>query len=207
MKISFRGAATKAGRAALIGTLLAGAALFSGTRPAQAQQTELARDKPFAVKVGTYLPSDKFVRQASSDILFAVEAQYLLQEINASNGRLSSQTLINIGYAGRKRFAIAPITLSEVFRDPRQGPDHGYYLGFGFGVYITRLEVNDASDDSGDLNASSTTTSGDTKNLLGGFLLAGLNVGKGFIEAKYHVVNTYENKQVDGLQLTAGARF
>ncbi len=192
-----------------MGTLLVGAAAFSGTRPAhaQTQQTELARDKPFAIKVGTYLPADEFVRRASGHTLFAIEAQYLLQEINGSNGRLSSQTLINIGYAGRKRFAIAPITLSQTFRDPRQGPGRGYYLGFGFGIYITRLEVNDASDNEGELNAGSTTTSGDTKNLLGGFLLAGLNVGKGFVEAKYHVVNTYERKQVDGLQLTAGAHF
>lgn len=206
MKISFRGATTKAGRAALMGTLLAGAAAFSGARPAQAQQTELARSKPFAFKVGAFLPADEFVRRASGHTLFAVEAQYLLQDIN-SGGRMASQTLINIGYAGRKNFAIAPITLSQIFRDPRQGPDRGYYVGFGFGVYITRLEVNDANDDPGDLNVGSTTTSGDTKNLIGGFVVAGLNVGKGFVEAKYHVVNTYEHKQVDGLQLTAGARF
>ncbi len=206
MNISFRGATTKAGRAALIGTLLVGAAAVSGARPAQAQQTELARNKPFALKVGTFLPADRFVRQASGHTLFAIEAQYLLQEIN-SGGRMASQTLLSAGYAGRNRFAIAPITLSEIFHDPRQGPGRGYYLGFGVGVYITRLEVNDASDDPGDLNAGSTTTSGDTKNLLGGFVVAGLNVGKGFVEAKYHVVNTYERKQVDGLQLTAGARF
>jgi len=188
--------------------LVAGTVAVAGSsaRPAQAQITELARDKPFAIKIGTYLPTDRFVRQASSDILLAVEAQYLLQETN-SNGRMASQTLINIGYAGRKRFAIAPITLSEIFRDPRQGPGRGYYLGFGFGVYITRLEVNDASDDPADLNAGSTTTSGDTKNLIGGFVVGGLNIGNGFVEAKYHVVNTYERKQVDGLQLTAGARF
>jgi hypothetical protein len=189
-----------------MGTLLVGAAAFSGARPAQAQEAELTRERPFAVKVGAFLPADEFVRKASGHTLFAIEGQYLLQDIN-SGGRLSSQTLINVGYAGRNRFAIAPITLSQIFRDPRQGPGRGTYVGFGFGIYITRLEVNDATEDEGDLDADATTTSGDTKSLLGGFVVAGLNMGRGFVEAKYHVVNTYERKQVDGLQLTAGARF
>lgn len=191
--------------AASAASLLLGAVAVTATvRPAYAQEVQ---EKPFALKVGTFLPTNRYARRASSNALFAIEAQYTLQNLTYGS-RYTSKTLLSAAFAGRKDFSIAPITISQIFSTGAAAASgRGAYLGVGAGFYITRLEVSDLSEDPGDAPGGSRTTSGNTKYLLGGFLVGGLNIGNGFVEAKYHIVNTYERKRVDGLQLTAGTRF
>ena len=177
-------------------SLAATAALFGGLmvsllapRPAQAQAI-YEPEQPFSVKIGAYFPADGDARQAGDDLQFMTEIQYRIESLSETN----STTVLSAAYTQRKNFSMAPLTIAQIFRNPNQKPGTGYYFGIGFGVYITKLRLPD--------------TSGDTKNLVGGYFLGGINLGRtAFAEAKYHLVNTYDRKQIDGLQLSAGYRF
>lgn len=164
-----------------------GMALASFGMKAQAQT---GVEKPWSVQVGAYLPIDKHVRSASSDTLLMVEGRYTIQNLIESN----SITVVSVGYTQGQDFLLAPITLAQIFRNSPI-PGTGYYYGGGLGFYIADLDAPD--------------TSGRTKNLFGGYLLVGMNFaqGRGFAEAKYHIVNQYDTKQVDGLQISVGGRF
>jgi hypothetical protein len=161
-----------------------------GTSHAQAIGDNTA-DKKFAAKIGAFFPSGKDVRLAADNTNLALEADYRLQVLPASN----SVTLATIGYIrGNDDFQMVPITVSQVFRDPNNTARSSYYYGFGLGIYATKLNTPD--------------TSGQTKGLFGGFLVAGIE-GRGplFGEVKYHYISKYDNKFVGGLQTSVGFRF
>ena len=162
-----------------------GAVLWMGTAAARAQD---AVSDPFAVKVGAFLPADEDARNVSDDAIFILEAEYTVQNLLESN----SVTVVGIGYAEKGGLRIMPITISQLFRD-RSGTSP-YYYGIGLGDYITQLDAPGAS--------------GKTKHLFGGFVVAGMDLrGPLFVEAKYHLVARYDNKNVNGFQLTLGTRF
>ena len=188
--------------AAAAAMLAAGLLGLGAARPAHAQNVPTpARAQPFAIKVGAYFPTDRDARRAGDDMLFAVEGQYTIAE-QLLTDQLAARTVITAGFAGRGDFSVAPLTLGMIVRNANQPADRGVYYGGGLGLYITRLETRAA-----DLDPNDPGTSGRTKNLGGGYVVAGLNLGAGFAEAKYHFVNTYDTKRVDGLQITAGLRF
>jgi hypothetical protein len=192
------GAARLAAAAAAVGLL----GLNGAARPAHAQDVVTPpRARPFAIKVGAFFPADRDARRASDPIVFAIEGQYTLGEQLLTN-ELAAQTVITAGYAGRGDFSIAPFTLGMILRNPNQPVDRGFYYGGGLGLYVTKLETRTE-----DLDPNDPGTSGRTKNLGGGYVMAGLNFGGAFAEAKYHFINTYDTKRADGLQITAGVRF
>lgn len=156
---------------------------------AQSPQTEL---KPFAIKVGGFFPGDTDARDAGGSTLFLLEADYRLADVVETSSL--SYSKLSIGYIERGDLRMYPITLSQEFRDPNVAVNTGFYFGAGFGFYLTRLDAPG--------------TSGDTKNLVGGFIVGGLDFGGNlFTEAKYHIVSEYENRKVNGFQLAIGVRF
>ncbi len=168
----------------------AGALLALAGSGGSGAQAQVGVERPLSVQAGVFLPIDRFVRAGSDDALLMVEVRYTVQNLITSN----SITVLSAGYTRSQDFLMAPITLAQIFRNSPI-PGTGAYYGAGIGIYITDLDIPD--------------TSGRTKNLFGGFLMAGMNFsqGRAFAEAKYHIVNQYDTKQVDGLQLSVGARF
>lgn len=174
-------------RALLAGLALP--ALLSATVRAQ----DTARQKPFAAKIGVFFATDPDARRAGGDGMVVLETEYRLQTL-IENNTLLSNTNLTIGYTEHNDLRIIPITLSQTFSDSRAEPGTGYYYGLGAGLYITRLR--------------SDSTSGDTKNLFGGFAVVGLNLStKLFVEAKYHLISRYQSENVSGIQATVGTRF
>ena len=176
----------------LLGAALCGAIGVAAAGTVQAQlTTNNPANKEFAVKVGVYAPSGKDVRRYASNLNLSIEGDYRIQVLPSSN----SVSLISIGYiGGDDNFQMVPITLSQIFRDPNNSASSSYYYGLGLGIYATKLSAPD--------------TSGQTKGLFGGFLVAGIE-GKGplFGEVKYHYISKYDNKFVGGFQASVGFRF
>ncbi|MBC8102399.1 MAG: hypothetical protein H7Z41_07405 [Cytophagales bacterium] len=176
---------------ALYATTLGGAISLIAAGVSHAQVTTSSpANKPYAFKIGVFVPSGKDVRRSADDLNLALDADIRLQVLPGSN----SVALFNIGYIrGNDDFQMVPITLSQVFRDPNSGAG-GYYYGYGLGIYATKLNAPD--------------TSGKTKGLLGGFVVAGIE-GRGplFGELKYHYISKYDDKFVGGFQATVGIRL
>ena len=166
-----------------------GAALLGAATVAQAQES--ATPKPIEVKIGVFIPSTSELRHSAGTGLPLIEAEYTIQNLIDNN----SVTKIGIGYANKTSTHIMPVTVSQIFRDSKEGPmEHGYYYGAGVGVYFTKLGV--------------AGTSGRTKTLSGGFGVVGWNFNpKVFAEAKYHYISRYDNVETRGLELTVGSRF
>ena len=176
----------------LLGAVLCGSLGIAVSGAAHAQlTTDVPANKTFAVKLGAFFPSGKDVRRSAANTNLVIEGDYRLQVLPGSN----SVVLASIGYiTSNKDFQMVPLTLSQVFRNPNDNMRTMVYYGYGFGIYATKLNASD--------------TSGKVKGLLGGFLVAGVDVGKSFFgEAKYHYISKYDNKFVGGLQTTIGYRF
>ena len=160
---------------------------------AAARAQDTPGEKPLAAKAGFFFPTDSAARDAGGNGMLLLEVDYTLQTL-IDNSTLLGHTSIGIGYTERRDLRIIPITLSETFRDSRAAPGTGYYYGVGLGLYLTRLE--------------SGSTSGDTKNLFGGYAVGGVSLGSNlFAEAKYHLISRYDGKNVSGIQVTIGTRF
>ncbi len=165
--------------------MAAGAALLGGTGIAQAQSNDI---KPFAFKVGAYVPASNEVRRAGAERMLTLEGDYRLQTLLDSN----SATIFSIGYIQNNDFRMVPFTVSQVFRD--RNSSRPYYYGAGLGLYQTTLRTPE--------------TSGGSKTLFGGFVVLGVDLsGPFFLEAKYHLISPYDKKGVSGLQATVGVRF
>jgi hypothetical protein len=176
----------KAACALTLGALVLGATM----QTAQAQSTSDTPQKPFAVKIGVFTPINKEVRTASGNFIASLEGDVVIQRFPER----SSVSLFSIGYLERSGLRLIPITVSQIFRDPNNPSGRNYYYGLGVGVYSARLERDD--------------TSGRVKNLLGGFGVVGLELSKSyFIEGKYHVISRYDNKNINGVQVSVGLHF
>lgn len=147
--------------------------------------------KPFALKLGSYIPTGSEARKAGGSGMLLLEADYTIQNLIDSN----SQTVVSIGVTGRDDLYMIPFTVSQVFRDRDNTiGGRGVYYGAGLGVYVVKLDLPDTSDE--------------TKNLLGGFLMAGLDLQQNlFAEVRYHYIANYDKKNINGFQLTVGTRF
>jgi hypothetical protein len=146
--------------------------------------------RPFAVKAGLFIPTNAEAREAGGRSMALIEADYTIQNLVESN----SLTIISIGVTGRRDLYMIPITLSQVFQDRNNTSGNDYYYGFGLGIYVTKVDLPDTSDQ--------------TKNIFGGFLVGGLNLQRNlFVEAKYHYLSRYDRKNINGLQITLGTRF
>lgn len=183
----------KTGKAALRFAALATLALGAGAateKAAQAQAVSEAARKPFAIKLGVYMPSVKEVREFSGVFNFSIEGDVVIQRFP----EISSQSIFSIGYIEREGLRLIPVTVSQIFRDPNNPSGRDYYYGFGLGVYSTRLDAPD--------------TTGRIKNLPGAFLVTGLDINeKLLVEVKYHILYRYDRKNVNGLQISLGRRF
>ena len=185
--------ATSGARAARGAALFAfGAAALAFTAgAAQAQTVAAGIRRPIAVKVGTYLPVGEDARRASASAIFSIEAEYTIEALFAKN----SYVPLSIGYIGGEDLSIIPITIGQLYKDANNRSGNDYYYGFGLGIYATDMDYP--------------STSGRRKGLFGGYLAAGLDLGEGryLVEAKYHWISRYDDKEVSGLQLMAGLRF
>lgn len=186
MAKSIGSVAKGAASSALVGlTLLAGA-----TNAARAQQNG---EKPIAVKVGFFTPTNGDARRAGSDRMLTLEAEYTLT-LDDTGGSTLAATTVGVGYIEQDNLRIVPITIAETFRNPANTSGNNYFYGLGLGIYATKLNLEGVS--------------GDTKNLFGGFVSAGLDFSRGFfVEGKYHYISKYDDKFVGGLQITVGTRF
>lgn len=177
---------------ALLGAALCGTIGIAAAGTAHAQlETNTPANKEFALKIGLFAPSGRDVRRYAQNLNFAIEGDYRIQVLPSSN----SVSLLSIGYiSSNDDFQMVPITISQIFRDPNNTASSSYYYGLGVGIYATKLNAPD--------------TSGQTKGLFGGFLVAGIE-GRGplFGEVKYHYISKYDNKFVGGFQTMVGYRF
>lgn len=161
------------------------------TQTAQAQ-TEVSQgsQRPFAVKIGAFMPVNKEVRTGSGTFVGAFEVDMTIQRFPEK----SSVSLLSVGYIARGGLRIVPVTISQIFRDPNNPSGRDYYYGVGVGLYSARFEREDTSDR--------------VKNLLGGFGVVGLEVSQNFfVEAKYHIISRYDRKNINGVQVSVGRRF
>ena len=167
------------------------AALAFSAGTSEAQVVAAGSRRPIAVKIGTYLPAGSEARRASASAIFSIEAEYTIQDLLDKN----SYTPLSIGYIGGEDLSIIPITIGQIFKDANNPTSNDYYYGFGLGIYATDVDTAD--------------TSGRRKGLFGGYGVVGLDLqgGKYLVEAKYHWISRYDNKEVSGLQIMAGARF
>lgn len=158
---------------------------------ARAQNSTRSEQKPLALKIGLFIPSNNDARASGiGDRILAIEADYTVQTLLDSN----SISVASIGLIQKDDLRILPVTISQVFRDPGNSSGNDYYYGFGIGIYATSLKLPD--------------TSGETKNLFGGFIVVGMDLGQSvFVEGKYHYISKYDNKFIGGLQLSVGGRF
>ena len=176
----------KAACALTLGALMLGTTI----QTAQAQTVSEGSQRPFAVKIGAFMPVNKEVRTASGTFVGAFEADMTIQRFPEK----SSVSLLSVGYIARGGLRIVPITISQIFRDPNNPSGRDYYYGLGVGLYSARLEREDTSDR--------------VKNLLGGFGVVGLELSQSlFVEAKYHIISRYDSKNINGVQVSLGRRF
>jgi hypothetical protein len=173
------------------GALALGAVAFGAmSQTAHAQATETAAQKPFAVKISSYTPVNKGVREASANFIFGLEADWTIQDFSERN----SLSILTAGYMERDGFRIMPLTVSQIWRDPNNPSGKDYYYGVGVGLYSTRLQA--------------ANTSNRVKNLLGGFVVVGMNLTpRYFVEGKYHLISRYDTHNINSAQLSLGVRF
>jgi hypothetical protein len=173
---------------------LAAFALAGASTQARAQYVDEAARKPFAFRVGDYLPTYKETRQIGGTHNLALEFDYIAQRIPES----SAVSVVSVGYIERENFRMIPLTIGLIFRDPGTGRNNllgvPYYYGVGGGLYLTRMTAPD--------------TDGRNKYIFGGYAVGGLDLTPTlFTEAKYHYVSRYDRKWPGGLQLSVGVRF
>lgn len=181
------GAKLRAAWAAGIGLL----ALAVCAPQAQAQVVDTATRKPYAIRIGDYIPSENAAQRAGDTHNLAIEFDYTVQRI----AERSSVAVVSLGYIERDDLRVIPFTLSQVYREPGYSfLGRGYYYGAGIGIYAVRLALPD--------------TSGDVKGLFGVHALVGIDVSDTlFVDAKYHYPFHYDRKFFGGLQIGAGVRF
>lgn len=158
---------------------------------AQAQVVEPATRRPYAIRIGDYIPSESDAQRAGGTHNLAIEFDYTVQRI----AERSSVAVVSLGYIERDNLRIIPFTLSQIYREPGYSfLGRGYYYGGGVGIYAVRLGLPD--------------TSGDVKGLFGVHALVGIDVSDTlFVDAKYHYPFHYDSKFFGGLQIGAGVRF
>ncbi len=178
-----------AGRA-ILSAGLAALALFAVSNAAHAQYISPASRKPFAVTIGTFIPTDADVRRAGGTHNLAVGIDWTAQQIPERN----AVSVLSLGYIERDGFKMIPATVSFIIRENSLDLGKGYYYGIGGGLYLTRVAATD--------------TSGENKWIPGGFVVVGVDLTeKYFGELKYHYVNKYDGKFVGGAQVSVGLRF
>jgi hypothetical protein len=183
---NFRGTNRAFGMMTVAASLTIG--VLCGTSTAQAQLIPPAVNKPFAVKLGAYNPSENTARRASSDVLFSIEAEYTVQNLIELN---ASYSTISVGYIREGGLRIIPITVGQNFTDGRQN----YFYGAGLGLYNVKMELPGF-------------TSNQDKYIFGVYGVLGLNITKQvFAEVKYHYPYKYDDQFVGGFQLMGGYRF
>ena len=75
---------------------------------------------------------------------------------------LRSVSVFSIGYIEHDNFRMMPLTIGQIVRDPGNASGKDYYYGLGVGIYPTRIQ--------------GFGTSGENKNLFGGYAVIGLDV-------------------------------
>lgn len=167
------------------------ALLGAGAQSAHAQAVAQATRKPYAFRIGDYIPSESEAQNAGSTHNLAFEFDYTIQRVPERG----SVGILSLGYIERNDLRIIPFTLTQVYRDPNVNfAGHPVYWGGGIGIYAVRLSLPD--------------TSGDVKGLFGLHALVGLDISDNvFIDAKYHYPFHYDRKFFGGLQVGAGVRF
>lgn len=176
----------------LLGGMAALALLAATSGEARAQFVEPAARKPFAVRLGTYIPSEPEGRAAGGDYMWALEVDYTIQRMPER----TSVSIISTGFIERGDLRIIPLTVGQVWRQQGNPLYFGesYFYGFGGGVYNVRLSAPD--------------TSGNDKFIPGGYIHAGIDFNsKYFFETKYHYIAKYDRKFIGGLMFSVGARF
>lgn len=181
--------APRAGRA-ILSAGLAALAVTAVSSAAQAQYISPAARKPFAISIGTFIPSDDDVRKVGGTQNLAVGFDWIAQQIPER----SAVSVLSLGYIERGGFKMIPATISYIIRETSTDLGKGYYYGIGGGLYLTRVAASD--------------TSGENKWIPGGFVVVGLDLTEKFFgELKYHYVNKYDGKFVGGTQVSIGLRF
>lgn len=174
---------------ALAAFAVAGAVGMTG-QAAHAQAVPDAARKPYAVKLGAFIPTNITTRQAGSTLNLYLEADATIQR----QPELRSVSVFSIGYVEHDNFRMMPLTIGQIFRDPGNSSGKDYYYGLGIGIYPTRIQ--------------GFGTSGQNKNLLGGYGVIGMEITpRIFAEAKYHYISKYDSKFVGGLIFAVGTRF
>lgn len=169
--------------------------LIAGAPSARAQQEALLLPppSPFALKAGLFLPLERNGRNTPGNAQFLIEAECTLRR-GLLEKAFFNTIRISIGYTEKNELSILPVTVSQVRENERSRSGVAVYYGYGLGLYRTKVDAPN--------------TSRKTKNLFGGFVVAGADLGpRLFLEAKYHLLSHYDNENVSGLQLAAGARF
>ena len=183
---TFRGILGAFGTVTVAASLATG--IFGGQTAAQAQTTPTAVLKPFALKVGIFNPSEATARRAGSDAIFALEAEYTIENLIELNG---SYSVFTIGYLNQGDFRVIPITIGQNWTDGRQS----YFYGGGIGLYNVKIDLPGL-------------TSNESKFIFGVYGSVGLNITKQiFTEVKYHYPYKYDNQFIGGFQVMAGLRF
>jgi hypothetical protein len=184
-------AARSLGRYYMVGGLAALTLLSTG-KTAQAQFVEPSARKPFAIRLGTYIPSARDGRAAGGDYMWAIEGDYTIQRLPER----SSVSVLSVGYIERNDLRIVPLTIGQIWREPRNPdyPGKSYFYGLGLGLYNIRVSQPD--------------TSSETKYIFGGYVTAGIDfTDKFFGEVKYHYMARIDRKFVGGLMFAVGTRF
>jgi hypothetical protein len=157
---------------------------------AQAQTERRFTVNSTAVKAGVFMPSGKEARNGGGRQIFMLEADYVAQYIPER----AQTNVVSIGYIEKGGLRLIPMTLNQLFHDNKGRTRYDVYYGYGLGIYSARLSTLDTSNGS--------------KLLLGGALTAGWNINdKSFLEAKYHLLFSYNKRDVGGLALMYGKRF
>ncbi|MDX1934869.1 MAG: hypothetical protein SFU56_19905 [Capsulimonadales bacterium] len=172
-------------------TTLCGFALIAAGGTAHAQAVDESARKSFAVRIGSYIPTEQDARRAGGTHNFSVEADWTLQRLPER----SSVGVISLGFIEREKLRIIPFTLTQVFRDPGSNFfGKPYYYGLGIGLYTVRMQFPGTDDR--------------IKHLFGGLVTVGVDLTPTiFIDAKYHYISKYDNKFVGGTLLSVGTRF
>ncbi len=165
-------------------------AFIGAPNAAHAQAVPETARKDFAAKIGVYIPDNVNVRQAGTTLNLYLEGDAVIQKLP----QLKSVSIFSIGYVEHDNFRMMPLTIGQIFRDPGNASGKDYYYGLGLGIYPTRIQ--------------GFGTSGDNKNLFGGYGVIGIDVTpRFFAEAKYHYISKYDDKFVGGLLFAIGTRF
>ncbi len=170
---------------------LCGLALLGVGGTARAQAVDESARKSYALRIGTFIPTEQDARRAGGTQNLAIEGDWTIQRLPER----SSVGVLSVGYIEREQLRIVPVTISQIYRDPGANFwGKPYYYGLGIGIYSVRMNYPGTDDR--------------VKHLLGGLVTAGLDLTSTlFIDAKYHYISKYDNEFVGGAQLAVGVRF